>query len=158
MPVDVNGDFFDGIDRLRFTPTAKRKRSGVLPAKRGARASTIKGEFLKGPIPLTWLSSAAALSGKGPLAVGLAIWFEAGRRRSREVTLTNAILERFGVTRKTKYRGLNALEEAGLIVLDRRPRRNPVVTIIDTDKATSTDSVDRDVSGGDRAGGGQSRT
>jgi hypothetical protein len=80
---------------------------------------------------LAWLSSAARLPGKAPLAVGLAIWFEAGRRRSKEFILTTAILTRFNVGRKAKYKGLTALESAGLIRVHRKARRNPVVVILD---------------------------
>ena len=57
--------------------------------------------------------------------------FEAGRRRSKVVTLTTAILNRFHVDRKAKYRALRALEVAGLISVSRQPRKNPVVTILD---------------------------
>src|SRR5262249_29957289 len=74
---------------------------------------------------------AAMLPGKAPLAVGLALWFEVGRRKSREVKLTSAILERFGVNRKAKYRALESLEKAGLVRVRREPRRKPVVTILD---------------------------
>src|SRR5881227_1940435 len=47
---------------------------------------------------LAWLTVACHLGGKAVLAVSLAIWFKAGRRRSRQVTLTTAILGRFGAT------------------------------------------------------------
>lgn len=91
----------------------------------------MKGEFLKGPIPLNWLSCAAKLPGKAPLAVALAIMFESGRRKSNEIVLTTAICERFDVNRKAKYQGLQKLEEANLIDVHRQPRKNPVVRIID---------------------------
>lgn len=91
--------------------------------------SRIKGEFLKGPIPLAWLSKAARLRAKSALAVALAVWFESGRRRSMEVKLTTDIPQRFGVNRKAKYRALTALEREGLITVTRGPRRNPVVVI-----------------------------
>ncbi|MFM8272665.1 MAG: hypothetical protein ACKODX_10070 [Gemmata sp.] len=129
----MRDDFFDDLDRLRLTP-----RGNPLPTRAPADSSPkqlqsrrVRGEFLKGPVPLVWLTAAAQLSGKSPLAVGLALWFEAGRRRSPTVTLTSAILARFGVVdRKSKYRGIVALEQAGLINVIRVPRRNPVVTIL----------------------------
>lgn len=80
---------------------------------------------------MDWLGAAARLPGKAPLAVGLEVWFEAGRRRSTEITLTTAVLMRFGIDRKAKYRGLVALEDAGLVRVQRVPRRNPIVTIIE---------------------------
>ena len=92
----------------------------------------ILGQFLRGPIPLDWLTRAAHLPGKSPLAVALAIRFESGRQRdSATVKVTNPLVAKFGVSRKAKYSALAALEGAGLIVLDRRPKRSPLATIIE---------------------------
>jgi hypothetical protein len=124
----MSNDFFADLDRLRLAgSTIESPAPPDSPARR-----RVRGEFLKGPVPLAWLSAASKLPGKVALAVGLALWFEAGRRRSQTVTLTSAILARFGVNRKGKYRGLASLEKAGLIEVVRVPRRNPVVTILDT--------------------------
>jgi hypothetical protein len=64
--------------------------------------------------------------------------FEVGRRRSRAITLTTAILQRFGVNRKAKYRALEHLQEAGLIAVHQKPRRNPVVTILEVKEEDRT--------------------
>lgn len=138
MSNDNSTDFFANLDRLRLPLDQTQMRS--VATKKGLQASfkpmRIKGEFLKGPIPLAWLTVASKLSGKAPLAVALAIWFEAGRGRCKEVTLTTAILNRFGINRKAKYRALEALEKAGLISVKRKPRRNPIVAISDIDTIT----------------------
>jgi hypothetical protein len=89
-----------------------------------------QGEFLKGPIPLTWLVPACRLSGR-TLALALALWFQAGRRKRREVNLSGPILKRFNVTRKSLYRGLKALQAASLVSVVKRPGKNPTVTILD---------------------------
>jgi hypothetical protein len=70
------------------------------------------------------------------LAVALAIWFLAGlRNRQNDLKLTTAALKRFGVTdRSTKSRALDALEGAGLVHVERQPGKNPIVTILPTDK------------------------
>ena len=130
---EVNADPFDDLDRLRLPAgpggclidTSLKSSSVPLKSKR------IDGEFLKGPIPLNWLTAASGLPGKAPLSVALAIWFQVGRRQSKTVKLTTETLDRFSVKRKAKYAGLIALEEAGLITVDRELRRNPVVTILD---------------------------
>lgn len=139
-------DIFADPDRLRvrpgFVPVAVPLTATNKPPKPGK----IKGEFLKGPIPLPWLSAAAKLRGKAPLAVALALWFEAGRRRSNEVRLTTAIINRFSVSQKAKYTALAALENAGLVRVHRQPRKNPVVTIIDPPVGSHAgDGVGRDV-------------
>ena len=99
------------------------ERKTAFKGRKTSSRTRVKGEFLKGPIPLAWLSTAAKLSGKASLAVALAIWFEAGRHRSQEIVLTTAILRRFGVNRKGKYRGLQLLERACLISVVRSPRK-----------------------------------
>jgi len=126
-------DFFTNLDRLRMPEQQIDTHSTATPKRVPSLSQNrrVKGEFLKGPIPLRWLSSAAKLPGKAPLAVSIAIMFESGRRKSNEIVLTTAICERFNVNRKAKYRGLKKLEEANLIEVHRRPRKNPVVRIID---------------------------
>lgn len=88
-------------------------------------------KFLKGPIPLPWLSKATALPGKA-VNVALAIWFLRGLTKSETVRLTNATLKLFGVKRQAGYRGLKSLENTGLVTCARSPGRCPVVTIITT--------------------------
>jgi DNA-binding transcriptional ArsR family regulator len=130
-------DIYADLNRLRLNPASftpaglVRLAESKATPKPKVQAKRIAGEFLKGPIPLPWLTAVTRLSGKAPLAVALAVCFEAGRRKSNEVKLTTAILRRFSVNRKAKYRALKSLEEAGLVRVRREPRRNPVVTILD---------------------------
>ena len=88
------------------------------------------GQFLKGPIPLDWLCTAARLPGKS-LHVGIAVWFLAGLHRSGVISLSNKTSERFGLDRNSKYRGLAWLEAQGLITVERKAGRAPVITIND---------------------------
>jgi DNA-binding transcriptional ArsR family regulator len=78
---------------------------------------------------LEWVQRAAQLPGMS-LAVGLALWFKVGVSRNETVLLTSAFLHEFGVTPSAKSRALKCLEQAGLIKVDRRPRKNPLVTLI----------------------------
>ncbi len=88
--------------------------------------------FIKGPIPLNWLAKASALGGKGPLAVGLVVWFLAGLKKTRsELKLTTKNLLRLGVNRKLAYRGVKKLEQAGLLRVTRKHGSSPVVSILD---------------------------
>lgn len=117
-------------DELRIDPATvegwfQHKRSGGGSANTPPRP---KGKFLRGPVPLDWLRRAAGLPGKA-LAVGLALWFLCGCRKRKTVRLTRRTLDRLGVARKPGYRGLRALERAGLVAVARQPGRSPVVTI-----------------------------
>ena len=112
------------LDRLRIAPRAKQAR-GDMPA----RAKLSQG-FVKGPIPLPWLEAAARLPGKS-IHAGIALWYVAGLTRSRSVPLSNIAGCRFGLDRNAKYRALHWLEGAGLIAVERKLGRAPVVTILD---------------------------
>jgi hypothetical protein len=97
-----------------------------------ANRGRIEGEFLRGPIPLSWLSVAAKIGDTAALQVALALWWERGRRNALEIRLTTALLSRFMDVkdRRKKTRGIKALEDAGLISVVREPRKNPMITLI----------------------------
>jgi hypothetical protein len=89
--------------------------------------------FLRGPIPWSWLRKAATASGHGSgFKVAVALWFLAGiHKQTATVKLSGKVLYELGVERHAGYRGLAALEEAGLVTVERYPGRNAVVTILD---------------------------
>jgi DNA-binding MarR family transcriptional regulator len=93
-------------------------------------ASRSSFPFLKGPIPWRWLCQAASLSGKA-LHVAVALRFLAGLNKSNGVALSGRVLKDLGVSRHASYRALRALEEAGLIFVERHSGRNPFVTIVE---------------------------
>jgi len=88
-----------------------------------------KIRFIKGPLPLDWISTANALPGKAG-AVGLALWFLVGLTASRTVKLTGEILRIASCERKALYAALATLEAARLISVERRRGARPIVTII----------------------------
>jgi DNA-binding MarR family transcriptional regulator len=89
----------------------------------------LKNKFLKGPIPLEWLKRASHLSGKA-LQISVCLWFLKGVHKKNTVALSYKLLEEFGVSRSTAYRGLKLLEAEGLIKVSRCIGRSPVFTII----------------------------
>ena len=101
--------------------------------------STGKSRFVKGPLQLEWIATAARLRGSA-LSVGIRLWFLAGLNRSSTVTLAG--MAEFGVTRWSAQRALKDLEQAGLVAVERRAGRKPIVTIpcaVRIDVATSED-------------------
>jgi hypothetical protein len=80
-------------------------------------------------VPLPWLESAARLPGKS-LHAGVALWYAAGLARSPTIALSNVAGNKFGLDRNAKYRALGWLEGAGLIRVERKLGRSPVVTIL----------------------------
>jgi len=101
--------------------SAPAKRSPKPPRRRG-------GEWFIRAIPGDWIAAACALGGRA-LRLALAIWCEAGMKRTNTVRLTAEMERRFSVCRAG--RGLAALERAGLIRVARRKGSRPQITIQD---------------------------
>ena len=114
------------VDRLRVSRRPVRLLTGKLPRHKAG------DHFLKGPVPLVWLEAAARLPGKS-LHAGVALWYAAGLTRSASVPLSNISGVRFGLDRNAKYRALSWLEAAGLIRVERKLGRAPVVTLVCAD-------------------------
>jgi hypothetical protein len=125
MSVAVDGFFRDMVS-LRVSQHVRKFPPG---RPTGIR---IDGEFLRGPIPLVWLTQVCALPGQKVLAMALAIWFVRGLRGKDEgLELTPSKLKRFGVDKRhATYRALKDLEKAGLISVRRHSGRSAVVTIL----------------------------
>ena len=91
-----------------------------------------KGErFLKGPIPLNWLTIASKLPGKA-LHVALVIWYLGSLTKNRTIKLSIKECSKFGVKRNAVYRALTALESAKLVSVKRKLGRCSIVTVMDT--------------------------
>ena len=85
---------------------------------------------MKEPIPLDWLSKAARLPGHA-LHIAVSIWFWHGILKTKTFKLSFRKMKELGVERTTGYRGLEALEAAGLVLVERKRGRQPVITILD---------------------------
>ncbi len=88
-----------------------------------------KEPFIKGPIPLDWLSSAAELPGKA-INLALALWWLQGMAKGKPFTLTKHALNKLNIKRDAASSGLKSLEHVGLIRIDRKPGRRPTVALI----------------------------
>jgi hypothetical protein len=89
----------------------------------------MQDKFIKGPLDFVWFSEARQL-GVTALWVGLGLWFLRGLRRSNSFTVSNLMMQEWGVQPDAKARALRALERAGLITVERRGKRSPRVTLI----------------------------
>src|SRR5688572_11330446 len=108
----------DSMPTLKVTQTDERK---VKPKD---------SRFLKGPIPWNWLSKAARQPGRA-LHVAVSIWFWSGILKTKTFKFSVSKMSELGLDRYAGYRGLNALESAGLISVDGSRGRSPIVTILD---------------------------
>ncbi len=90
-----------------------------------------KGElFLKGPIPMRRVQKAGQQSGKA-LHVAIELRFWSGIKKTNVIKLSITNLERLGVKRNSAIRGLAALENSGLVSVERHAGRKPIVTILE---------------------------
>ncbi len=121
-----------------YTPhISKSPNDSRLPVKRLAfnnktgahesQAPVVK--FIKGPIPLDWVTCANTLPGKAG-NVGIALWFLAGIKKSRTIKLTGEVEKIAGCHRQTLYPALKALQKAGLIEVQPKRGARPTVVIL----------------------------
>ncbi len=85
---------------------------------------------LYGPIPWSCWFPASRLPGKS-LQVGAVCWLLAGWSRSAEFEPALYDRAEFGLSRYSASRGLDTLDQAGLVSIARRPGLSPVATILD---------------------------
>ena len=85
--------------------------------------------FLKGPIPISWVTRAMQLPGKA-WHVGTVLWLWAGITRSTTVVLTRTRLRQCGMHPETARQRLIHLEQAGLVRVERQGKRSPRVTLV----------------------------
>lgn len=102
------------------------------PKSRSTRKARTVGAFIRGPIPLDWLSRAAAIPRRNAVLVGLVLFYLAGLCSKRVgLVLCAERCKLLGLGRKAVQRGLADLESAGLVRVDRVVGRCPRVDIVD---------------------------
>jgi hypothetical protein len=80
-------------------------------------------------VPLVWIDRLRTSSRAVTYKVALHLLFEHWRKGGRPVKLANAKLAEAGVNRASKWRALGELERLGLIAIERRPRKSPLVSL-----------------------------
>ena len=92
---------------------------------RTKRQSYKPGEFLCGPIPISWLTTAAEVAlGAGYLA---AILWHVVKLRQAPAVISHTTLQRYGIEPRQGLRLLHALAEKGLIRLEMVAGKSPRV-------------------------------
>ena len=99
-------------------------------------------EFIRGPLPLKWFQRASNISRTAGV-VGLIIWriayqkklwgINSQRMTSGAIKVTNQTCMKWGVCGNSKNTALRLMEKAGLIRLELKRGRSPVVQIIDAE-------------------------
>ncbi len=106
----------------------RRGLGGPDLAKKIGRSRQSHAGFAK--VPLDWAARAAKVTKTPRAMVWIWLLYMAWERGSRSVRLANVTLRGWGVSRRTKWRVLQDLEKAGLILIERRPRKSPRITVL----------------------------
>jgi hypothetical protein len=101
----------------------KRELEAAAPAKRKRAEPFVKVSM--------WWAAAASEATKSPATLVLVELLRASwKARSQTFLFPNGRLSKSGVSREVKRRVLRDLERAGLIAIERRQRKSPIVTLL----------------------------
>jgi hypothetical protein len=117
----------DNFDPEKFRITQKQQYEiGALKPK-PKRARQL-GKFVQ--VPDLWREQLCIIRAHGSTyRVALHLLHEAWRTGNHVVKLTNVALAEAGVGRRGKAIALRELRKTGLIAVEQRPNRNPIVTL-----------------------------
>jgi hypothetical protein len=115
-------DPFDDITKLRIDPNAPAFKTSYVPARIRKR----REQFVM--VPMAWHDAL-----KNPLATGLTVLLAIylchldWKNHGKPFKLPNGMLEYDGVCRQTKWRVLRELERRGLISVECRSKKSPII-------------------------------
>lgn len=112
------------IDDVPWHVQRLRELEAAAPVKRKEASSP----FVK--MPIRWAAAAAKAVRSPATMVLVELLHAAWRTKSMSFSLPNARLAKLGVSREVKRRVLRALEGAGLVRVERRTGRPPLVHLL----------------------------
>jgi hypothetical protein len=126
-------DPFD-LDALRIDP-----RDPNLRPKGAARKAKWTRRFIK--FPWTWMDRLEPIERGKTYRLALLLVYEHWRGGGRVIVLSNSAVEKIGISRRSKWHALAELERIGLVVVERRSRKSPRITLLLTASAHKNDSA-----------------
>jgi len=109
----------------RFIPHEKLRYTHGLGFAKAKQVSL----FIKGPIPMDWISAAAKLPGKA-IHVALALYWMGGMNPQKRFKITRRALDLFNVSDDAYRDALLRMEAANLIRVSRSPGQRAQVEIV----------------------------
>ncbi len=117
----------NSANKIPVTRLQLDRKSGLLIE------APMKALFLRGPIPMDWLSKAANLPGK-TLHLAMALWWLKGMTKGNPFKLTRKALDLLNISRDAASDGLVRLESQGLIAVERKSGQRPLIKLLVEDK------------------------
>jgi hypothetical protein len=115
------GDPFD-LRNLRM-PVGEAERLAAVPRKIQKR----RRQFVM--LPMTWWEKLEGASGQ-TCRVAWYLLYENWKNEGVPIKLANEMLARSGISHDAKSKALRELERRGLIMVNRRHKKSPVVTVL----------------------------
>ena len=118
----MKDDPFD-VESLRLKPDTEIETRPITPRKIARR----REQFVMVPWP--WVEKLADVTRGTTYHVALHLLYLHWKGKGEPIKLANGMLKFDGVSRYSKWRALNELEERGLIAVERRRKRSPIVRV-----------------------------
>ena len=119
-------DPFD-LANLRLTPEAVAAMSRAATAKQArAQPKRQRQQFVM--VPWVWVESLKEARHVATYRLALFVLYQHWKT-NKPVLASNVALKALGVPRRSKYRAIRELERLGLIRVEWRRRRSPVITV-----------------------------
>jgi hypothetical protein len=110
------------LENLRLPADIVLSSRAVEPRKLEKR----RKHFVK--VPFTWLEALVGASGN-TCRLALHLLYLHWKDNGAPIKLANGMLEIDGISRWSKWRALSELEGRGLVKVERRPGKSPIVTL-----------------------------
>lgn len=115
------------LNLLRVDPSDPSLRpKGTTPRKVKWRKQFVR-------VPWTWIDRLKPARHAVTYRIALHLLYQHWRTGGKPIMLSNVALIDEGIAPGTKWRGLRELEQAGLIQIERRRRKSPIVTLFFTE-------------------------
>ena len=123
--MNQDDDPYADLKRHRLTPETRamiERRVAFVPR----RISKRQQHFVQ--VPWSWVERLDGATGRTH-DVALHLLYLHWKGHKRPVKLPNGMLKMDGISRQSKWRALRALEKRGLIVVECRQRKSPIVRL-----------------------------
>jgi hypothetical protein len=80
-------------------------------------------------VPLSWIERLANTRSATTYRLALFLLYLNWKEKGKPIKLANGKLRMGGVSRQSKWRALRELESRGLITVERRPKRSPLIRL-----------------------------
>ena len=122
----MDDDPFD-LEKLRM-PVGEIQIGPAAKAAADRIARRREREFIR--FPRVWEKRLEASTCVNTYRVALVVLFQHWKASGKPFVLSNITMSTGGVTRQSKWRSLRELEQLGLIRVEARPKKSPLVTVL----------------------------